>query len=50
MKIKDLKKIIEHLPDNGQVWAEDKISGEKLPFEVLMGVYTNSSSITFYLR
>lgn len=50
MKIKDLKEIIAHLPDNGQVGVEDKISGEKLPFDVLMGAYTNSSSITFYLR
>ena len=50
MKVKELKEIINTLPDNGQVWAEDKVSGEKLPFDVLMGAYTNSSSITFYIR
>lgn len=50
MKIKELKELIEHLPDNGEVLAEDKISGNDLPFDLIMGAYTNSSSITFYLR
>ena len=50
MKVKDLKKIIDNLPDNGQVWAEDKISGDKLPFEVVMSIWTTDSSVVIGLR
>ena len=50
MKVKDLKKIIENLPDNGQVWAEDKISGDKLPFEIVMSIRTTDSSVVIGLR
>ena len=50
MKVKELKEILSTLPDDGEVYAEEKISGGTIDFEILMYVWTYDNDVYFGLR
>ena len=49
MKVKDLKEFLNRFDDEQEVFAESKISGEELPFDLMMVVYTTSDGPAFGL-
>lgn len=50
MKVKELKEILNNFDDEQEVFAEDKITGNEFPFDLLMVVYNADGGPAFGLR
>ena len=50
MKVKEFKNILNNLPDDGEIMGEDKITGDELPFELIMSVWTYDNNLVIGLK
>lgn len=50
MKVKDLKEFLNRFDDEQEVFAEEKINGVELPFDLLMTVYSTKDGPSFGLK
>ena len=50
MKVKDLKEMLNNFDDNDEVFAEEKITGNVMDFDLIMEVFETGKGPAFGLR
>ena len=50
MKVKDLKEILNDFDDNDEVFAEEKMTGKVMDFDLIMEVFDTDKGPAFGLR